>query len=59
MEVPMELRVIVGKDGEEYVNVRDLGRALQKQVFMMPVPSLAAIHFVRRFIIEYITARRA
>ncbi len=55
----MELRVIVGKDGEEYVNVRDLGRALQKQVFMMPVPSLAAIHFVRRFIIEYITARRA
>lgn len=54
----MDLRVIVDKDGEEYVNAKDLGIALQKMVFKMPVPSLSAMHLIRRFITEYITARR-
>jgi len=55
----MDLRVIIGKDGEEYVNASDMGIALQKMVFRMPVPSVGVMSFVRRFIIEYITARRA
>jgi hypothetical protein len=56
---PMEIKVIVGEDGEEYVNAKDMGMALQKLVFRMPVPSISVMNFVRRFIIEYITARRA
>jgi len=54
----MDLRVIIGEDGEEYINVKDMGMALQKLVFRMPVPSISVMNFVRRFIIEYITARR-
>jgi len=54
----MEIRVIVGEDGEEYMNAKDVGVVLQKFVFKMPVPSVSTINFIRRFIIEYITARR-
>lgn len=54
----MDLRVIVGEDGDEYINAKDLGIVLQKLVFKMPVPSVGVMSFVRRFIIEHITARR-
>ena len=54
----MNIRTIIGKDGEEYINAKDLGIVLQKLVFKMPVPAIGVMNFVRRFIIEYITARR-
>ena len=54
----MEVRVIIGEDGEEYLNAKDVGIVLQKLIFKMSVPSLSTMNFVRRFIIEYITARR-
>lgn len=54
----MEIRAIIGEDGEEYLNAKDVGIVLQKLIFKMSVPSLGTMNFVRRFIIEYITARR-
>lgn len=54
----MELRVIVGEDGEEYINAKDLSVAMQKEVWKQAVPSISAMSFVRRFIINFITARR-
>jgi hypothetical protein len=54
----MDLRVIIGEDGEEYINAKDVSVVLQKLVFKLPVPSVSTMNFVRRFIIEYITARR-
>lgn len=54
----MDLRVIVDKDGEEYINAKDLSVAMQKFVWKQVIPSVQVMSFVRRFIIEYITARR-
>lgn len=54
----MEIRVIIGKDGEEYMNAKDVGVAVQKLIFKESVPSIQVMSFVRRFIVEYITARR-
>ena len=54
----MELRVIIGEDGEEYINAKDISVAMQEHVWRQAVPSIQVMAFVRRFIIEYITARR-
>jgi hypothetical protein len=54
----MEIRVIIGKDGEEYINAKDLGVVMQKFVWRQVVPTVQVMAFVRRFIVEYITARR-
>jgi len=56
--MPMELRVIIGEDGEEYINAKDISVAMQEHVWRQAVPSIQVMAFVRRFIIEYITARR-
>ena len=50
----MEIRAIITEDGEEYINAKDLVIALQR-VYM---PSVSALSFVRKFIINLITARR-
>ena len=55
----MELRFIIGKDGEEYINIRDLAKAMQKQVWRLPLPTISGMYLVRRFLIELITARRS
>lgn len=52
----MEIRAIIGEDGEEYLNAKDLLRVLEKAVWF--IPSLAVFNFVRRFAINLITARR-
>lgn len=54
----MEIRVIIGEDGQEYINAKDLSIAMQKHVWEQPVPSIQAMSFVRRFLINLITARR-
>jgi len=54
----MKLRAIIGEDGEEYINSRDLTIAMQKHVWEQAVPSIQAMAFVRRFLINLITARR-
>jgi len=54
----MKIRAIIGKDGEEYINAKDLVVIMQKHVWEQPVPSIQIQSFVRRFIINLITARR-
>lgn len=52
----MEIRAIIGEDGEEYLNARDLLRMLEKEIWY--VPSLSVFNFVRRFAVNLITAHR-
>jgi hypothetical protein len=54
----MEIRAIIGKDGEEYLNAKDLLRVLFVAATKDIVPNLAVFNFVRRFAITLITARR-
>jgi hypothetical protein len=54
----MELKVIIGKDGEEYINAKDLAIVMQKFVWEQAVPSAQVMSFVRRLIVNLITARR-
>ncbi len=54
----MEIRAIIGKDGEEYLNARDMAIVMQKHVWEQTVPSVVAMSFVRRLIVNLITARR-
>jgi len=53
-----EIRVIIGEDGEEYINTKDLTIAMTHIAFNMPVPTVGVLGFIRRFTIELITARR-
>jgi len=55
----MEIRAIIGEDGEEYINVKDLSVVMQKHVWEQAVPSIQVMAFVRRLIVNLITARRA
>lgn len=55
----MEIRAIIDKDGEEYINAKDLIIVMQKHVYEQAVPSVDMLHFVRRFIVNLITARRS
>jgi len=54
----MEIRAIIGKDGEEYLNARDIAIILQKHAWEQGVPTFVVLSFVRRFIVNLITARR-
>ena len=54
----MEIRALVGEDGEEYLNAKDLVCQLEKAIWYMPTPSISVLNFVRRFVINLITARR-
>jgi len=54
-----EIRAIIGENGEEYVNVKDMTMAMNQVAFNMPVPTLSVLSFIRRFTIELITARRS
>ena len=54
----MEIRAIIGKDGETYYNGRDLAIHMQSLVNKQALPTASMMSFVRRFIIELITARR-
>jgi hypothetical protein len=53
----MEIRAIIGEDGEEYLNAKDLLCVLVIGAVWYH-PNLAVFHFVRRFAIDLITARR-
>jgi hypothetical protein len=53
-----EIKVIIGEDGEEYINAKDLTIAMTQTAFSMPVPTASVLEFIRRFTIELITARR-
>jgi hypothetical protein len=55
----MEIRAIIGEDGEEYINSKDLTVVMQKFVWEQAVPSVQVMSFVRRLIINLMTARRA
>jgi len=52
-----EIRAIIGKDGETYLNARDIAIVMQKLSIDGGAPSLSALNFVRIFIVNLITAR--
>ena len=52
-----EIRVMIGKDGEEYINVKDLIIAMKMIAFNL-MPTMSVLAFIRRITIELITARR-
>ena len=53
----MDIKTIIGEDGEEYINAKDLTIAMKKYASVTN-PTLSVQHFIRRFIFELITARR-
>jgi hypothetical protein len=53
-----EIRVIIGEDGEEYINAKDMTVAMTQIAWSMATPTAGVLSFVRRFVIEFITARR-
>ncbi|RLD57766.1 MAG: hypothetical protein DRI97_04610 [Bacteroidetes bacterium] len=52
-----EIRVIIGEDGEEYINSKDMTVAMEMIAFNS-TPTMSVLAFIRRFTIELITARR-
>ena len=52
-----DIRVIVGNDGEEYINCKDLAVVMRKTA-MENFPTLSVYNFVKAVFIELITARR-
>lgn len=53
-----EIRMIRGEDGEDYINLSDMTKAMEVVAMDMPTPTLSVLAFIRRFTIELITARR-
>lgn len=52
-----EIKVIIGEDGEQYINAKDLTVAMRMIAFEL-VPTMSVLAFIRRITIELITARR-
>ncbi len=53
-----EIRAIRGYDGEDYINIKDLGIMMNQVAMNMPLPTLSVLRFIRIVAIELITARR-
>jgi hypothetical protein len=53
-----EIRMIRGTDGEDYINVSDMTKAMKVVAMNMPTPTLSVLAFIRKLTIELITARR-
>ena len=52
-----EIKVIIGEDGEEYINGKDLTIAMKMIAFKL-MPTMSVLNFIKRITIELITARR-
>ena len=53
-----EIRMIRGKDDEDYLNVKDMTIAMTQVAFNMPLPTISVLEFIKRFTFEILTARR-
>jgi hypothetical protein len=52
-----EIKVIIGEDGEDYINAKDLTVAMKMIAFEL-MPTMSVLNFIKRITIEFITARR-
>lgn len=54
----IDIKAVIGPDGEEYLNGKDLIIAMKKLAMNGAAPSVSVLNFVKMIAINLITARR-